>query len=31
MSRLNNWFIGLGVLSTNGLVWGDIMVWFGVI
>ena len=24
MSKLNNWFIGLGVLSTNGLVWGDI-------
>lgn len=24
MSRLNNWFIELGVLSTNGLVLGDI-------
>lgn len=24
MSRLNNWFIDLGVLSTSGLVWGDI-------
>lgn len=24
MSRLNNWFIELGVLLTNGLVWGDI-------
>lgn len=24
MSKLNNWFIGLGELSTNGFVWGDI-------
>lgn len=24
MSKLNNWFIESGVLSTNGLVWGDI-------
>lgn len=24
MPKLNNWFIELGVLSTNGLVWGDI-------
>ena len=24
MTKLNNWFIGLGKLSTNGFVWGDI-------
>lgn len=29
MSKLNNWFIDLGVLSTNGFVWGDITGTYG--